>query len=241
MKIVTISTTVDLFHSFCDIGIRHAATEKNVLDFHHINLYNYGQGKTKRIDDKPFGGGPGMVLKAEPLVEALFAAHSHFQQDLSKEEFLEECRDPNHINTIPVIHFSPRGVKLSQKYVETYAQELSPKGCIILCGAYEGIDQRIIDMCIDKEISIGDYVISNGNLAAMIFIDSILRYIPGILGNESSTHEESFSDALGGNCEYPHYTRPETFMDKHVPDVLLSGHHKNIEKWKKEHIQKPLI
>ena len=182
------------------------AREKNLIKVNLINIRDFSKDKHKKVDDTPYGGGAGMVMKPD----VVFDAYKSIQDERAK-----------------VIYMSPQGTKLNQKKVE----ELSKlEHLIILCGHYEGIDQRVIDKIVDEEISIGDYVLTGGEIPAMVLIDSISRYKEGVISSESRD-EESFSNGL---LEYPQYTRPEVFEGEKVPDVLLSGHHENIAKWRKE-------
>ncbi len=172
------------------------------------NIRDYSIDKHKRCDDYPYGGGAGMVMTPQPLHDAITA------------------NDPNHKSLR--IYLSPKGEKLSQSVVEELA---SFDEIMLVNGSYEGIDQRIIDMDIDRELSIGDYVLSVGDYASLIVIDAVARYIPGVLGSSESTDEESFSDGL---LEYPQYTRPSDFYGMKVPEVLLNGNHAEIRAWRKE-------
>ena len=182
------------------------AIEKNILEINLINIRDFSKDKHKKVDDTPYGGGAGMVMRAD----VIYDAYKSIANDKSK-----------------VIFLSPQGKTLNQQKVEELSKE---ENLILICGHYEGIDQRVIDEIVDEEISIGDYVLTGGELPAMVLIDSVCRYVPGVLAEES-TKEESFSKGL---LEYPQYTRPETFNGKKVPEILLSGHHENIEKWRKE-------
>ena len=182
------------------------AEEKNLIQINLINIRDFSKDKHKKVDDTPYGGGAGMVMRAD----VVYDAYKYVQNENSK-----------------VIYLTPQGKKLDQKKVEELSKE---KHLILLCGHYEGIDQRVIDKIVDEEISIGDYVLTGGELPAMVLIDSLSRYVEGVL-SESSTNEESFSQGL---LEYPQYTRPETFEGVKVPEILLSGHHENIKKWREE-------
>ena len=187
------------------------ATEKGIMDINLINIRDFSKNKHKKVDDTPYGGGAGMVMMPDVVYDA-------YNSIIAKSKCNEKIR---------TIYMSPQGKKLDQKKVEELSKE---KQIIILCGHYEGIDQRVIDEIVDEEISIGDYVLTGGELPAMVLIDSVSRYVQGVL-KEDSTKEESFSQGL---LEYPQYTRPEIFNGKQVPEVLLTGHHKNIEKWRRE-------
>jgi tRNA (guanine37-N1)-methyltransferase len=194
------------------------ASEQGILDLQLHDLRKFGLGQYRQVDDTPYGGGAGMVMKADVIVPAI-----------EKVEKMEKKKKPHRI------YLSPRGKKLTQMKVEEYAQEHD--WLLLLCGHYEGIDQRIIDGgWIDEEVSIGDYVLTGGELPAMVLVDAVARQIPGVLGKEESAAEESFSESLDRKREYPHYTRPEEFRDLKVPDVLLSGHHAEIKKWRKEQL-----
>mgnify|MGYP000720141777 FL=1 len=182
------------------------AEEKNLIQINLINIRDFSKDKHKKVDDTPYGGGAGMVMRAD----VIYDAYKSVQNENAK-----------------VIYLTPQGKKLDQKKVEELSKE---KHLILLCGHYEGIDQRVIDKIVDEEISIGDYVLTGGELPAMVLIDSVSRYVEGVL-SESSTNEESFSQGL---LEYPQYTRPETFEGVKVPEILLSGHHENIKKWREE-------
>ena len=182
------------------------AKEKNLIQINLINIRDFSKDKHKKVDDTPYGGGAGMVMMPDVVYDAY-----------------KSVEDKN----AKVIYMSPQGKKLTQKKVEELANE---EHLIILCGHYEGIDQRVIDKIVDEEISIGDYVLTGGELPAMVLIDSVSRYNSGVIAEESR-EEESFANGL---LEYPQYTRPEVFEGVKVPEVLLSGHHANIEKWRKE-------
>lgn len=182
------------------------AKEKNLIDINLINIRDFSKDKHKKVDDTPYGGGAGMVMMPDVVYDAY-----------------KSVEDKN----AKVIYMSPQGNKLTQKKVEELAKK---EHLIILCGHYEGIDQRVIDKIVDEEISIGDYVLTGGEIPAMVLIDSVSRYSSGVI-SEESREEESFANGL---LEYPQYTRPEVFEGVKVPEVLLSGHHANIEKWRKE-------
>ncbi len=182
------------------------AKQKGLININLINIRDFSKDKHKKVDDTPYGGGAGMVL----MPDVVYDAYKSVKDDKAK-----------------VIYMSPQGKKLSQDKVEELSKQ---ERLILLCGHYEGIDQRVIDTIVDEEISIGDYVLTGGELPAMVLIDSVSRYIEGVL-KEDSTKEESFSNGL---LEYPQYTRPEVFGSQRVPEVLLSGHHQNIDKWRRE-------
>ena len=183
------------------------AREKNLIDVNFINIRDFSKDKHKKVDDTPYGGGAGMVMKADVVYDA-------YNSIQDKEN-------------AKVIYMTPQGKTLNQKKVESLSKE---NHLIILCGHYEGIDQRVINKIVDEEISIGDYVLTGGEIPAMVLIDSVSRYNEGVLSAES-IDEESFSNGL---LEYPQYTRPEVFEGEKVPEILLSGNHQNIAKWRQE-------
>jgi tRNA (guanine37-N1)-methyltransferase len=187
------------------------------------DLRDFGLGKYRQVDDSPYGGGAGMVLRADVVVPAIEKIAGSHQRVASSKRIKE---------TVPHrIYLSARGKRLTQTKVERLAKK---SWLILLCGHFEGIDQRIVEGgWIDEEVSIGDYVLTGGELPAMVLIDAVARHIPGVLGHELSAVEESYSAALNRKREYPHYTKPEEFRGLNVPDVLLSGHHKKIEEWRK--------
>ncbi len=198
-----------LFPNMFDIlneSILGRAQEKNLININVVNIRDFSKDKHNKVDDTPYGGGAGMVMRAD----VVYDCYNSVKTDNSK-----------------VIYLSPQGKTLNQDKVKELSKE---KHLILLCGHYEGIDQRVIDEIVDEEISIGDYVLTGGELPAMVLVDSVSRHVEGVL-NKESIQEESFTDDL---LEYPQYTRPEVFLGKKVPEVLLTGHHQNIEKWRKE-------
>ncbi|MGI6162009.1 MAG: tRNA (guanosine(37)-N1)-methyltransferase TrmD [Christensenellales bacterium] len=208
MKISVLTLFPDMFCAL-NAGVVGRAMEAGIIDFSAHNIRDFSTDKHRRADDYPFGGGAGMVMTAQPIfdcMEHVAAGHG------------EGCRR---------IYMSPKGKKLNDKM----ARELAGQDLIILCGHYEGVDQRVIDCLIDEEISIGDYVLTGGELAAMVLIDSVSRLVPGVLGSNESSCDESFADNM---LEYPHYTRPADFRGMKVPEVLLGGNHALIEKWREE-------
>lgn len=181
------------------------AEEKNLININITNIRDFSEDKHKKVDDTPYGGGAGMVIKPD----VVYSAYSSLN-----------------IKNAKVIYMSPQGKTLNQSKVEELSKE---EHLIIICGHYEGIDQRVLDKIVDEEISIGDYVLTGGEIPAMVLIDSVSRYVDGVLAKDSKI-EESFSNGL---LEYPQYTRPEIFMNEKVPEILISGHHENINKWRK--------
>ena len=191
-------------------SITGRAIENHIFELNIVNIRDYSRDKHKHVDDYPYGGGAGMVMQPGPVYDCY--------QDIVKD-----------MNKKPrVIYMTPQGKVFNQAIAEELSRE---EELIFLCGHYEGIDERVLEEIVTDEVSIGDYVLTGGELPAMVMIDSISRLIPGVLNNDDSAEYESFQDGL---LEYPQYTRPETFMDKKVPPVLLSGHHGNIEKWRRE-------
>ncbi len=186
------------------------AREKGLIEINVTDIREFSADKHKKCDDYPFGGGAGMVMLPQPIFDAVNAV------------------DPDH--EALRIYMSPKGKRLNMPLVKSLAA-IESKRILLLCGHYEGVDQRVLDLCFDDEISIGDYVLTGGELPAMVIIDCVARYIDGVLGSEDSVKEESFSS---NTLEYPQYTRPAVFEGIPVPDVLLSGHHANVEKWRRE-------
>ena len=184
------------------------ATDKGILEINLINIRDFSQDKHKKCDDAPFGGGAGMVMTPQPIVSALKSIAGY--------------------KNARCIYMSPQGATLTQSKVRELSQD---QHLILLCGHYEGVDQRVLDLYFPEEISIGDYVLTGGELPAMILADAVSRYVPGVLGSEMSTMEESFSE---GMLEYPQYTRPQSFEGLEVPEVLLNGNHRRIAEWRKE-------
>ncbi len=210
----------NIFDSYLQESIIKRAIQSEKIDIHVHDIRTYSKEKHHKVDAPPFGGGPGMVMMAQPIYDCIRAVKK--------------------LNKGPVIYMSPRGNLFTQQSAEKLYKKIQKgkkNGLIILCGRYEGVDQRVIDLAVDEEISIGKYVLTGGELPAMVVMDVLSRFVPGVLGEEASTEEESFSKALKRKKEYPHYTQPRTFKGKPVPEVLLSGHHANIKKWRLEHLQ----
>jgi len=206
VKIDVLTPFPEMF-SALDVSIMKRAQKNGLLNLRVVNLRDYTHDNYKTVDDRPFGGGPGMVLKPEPIFEGVEALRG------------ENTR---------VIEMTPVGQKFDQAVARRLAQE---QHLLFICGAYEGTDERVREALVDEELSIGDYVLTNGSLSAMVVIDAVTRLLPGALGDDQSSHDESFS---AGQLEYPHYTRPAEFRGMKVPEVLLSGHHAEIEKWRRE-------
>ncbi len=213
-KIQVITLFPEMLDGVFNTSMMWKAQKEQVVEFSCIQLRNFGIGPRKQVDDTPYGGGDGMLLKPEPLFEAVEQAKQN---------------DPS----ARVVLMTPRGATWKQVKAQAWADDV--RGLIFICGRYEGYDERIVTL-VDDQVSIGDYVLTGGELAAMTVIDSIVRLIPGVLGGESSAAIESFSD--GETLEYPQYTRPEVFRNMNVPDVLLSGNHAQIAKWREDHSYK---
>lgn len=224
----------EIFDSYLNESIIKRARSERIIDIYVHDIRKFSLDKHHKVDDKPFGGGPGMLMTPQPLHDAI--------QHVRK------------FNKGPVIFLTPDGKQLTQRRAEKMATKLIKQarhktrsrktvrgkpqpGLILLCGRYEGIDQRIRDHFIDEEWSIGKYVLTGGELPAMVVIDTIARLIPGVLGHDESSQEESYSKALKGRKEYPHYTRPAIFMGHEVPDVLTSGHHEKIKDWRRHRLR----
>ena len=205
MKFDVLTLFPEMFQSLNE-SIIGKAKEKGLIEINLINIRDFSKDKHKKVDDTPYGGGAGMVMKPDVVYDAYSSLN---------------------VENAKVVYLSPQGKVLNQKKVKELSKE---NHLILLCGHYEGIDQRVLDEIVDEEISIGDYVLTGGELPAMVLIDSVSRYIKGVL-SEDSTKEESFSNNL---LEYPQYTRPEEFRGRKVPEVLISGHHENIKKWREE-------
>lgn len=216
MKISIITLFPEVFEPTLNSSILKRAQKKGLVEFELINLREFGEGKHKQVDDRPYGGGAGMILKADILAKAIHKIRSHLTPIESG------------LTSGKVVLMSASGTS----YKQSKARQLSKLNhIIIICGHYEGIDQRFVDKYVDEEISIGDYVLTGGEVPAMVIVDSITRIIPGVLKKLEATADESFSAQL---LEYPHYTRPEEFEGEKVPEVLLSGNHTEIKKWRSQ-------
>lgn len=212
MRFDVISLFPELFAPFLTAGVTRRAYESGQVDVRLHNPRDFADGNYRRVDDRPFGGGPGMVMMAEPLQRAL----NHIQGERGRA---------------PVVLFSPMGRRLDHTQVQHWAQS---GGAVLLCGRYEGIDQRFIDRHVDVQISLGDFVLSGGEVAAMALLDAVARLQPGVLGDADSHHQDSFNPALDGLLDCPHFTRPEEWEGQGVPAELLSGHHAQIHRWRRE-------
>jgi len=206
MKYYFLTLFPEIFHTYFQSGMMSRGVEKGLIDYEVLNIRDFSQDKHHQVDDAPFGGGAGMVMTAPPIVNALKSIENY--------------------ESFPVIYLTPSG----KPFVQEDSMILAEKpGIIFICGHYEGIDQRVIDHYVTSEFSVGDYVLTGGELPALTLADCIARHLPDFLGNSKSLEEESFESNL---LEYPHYTRPREFEGSLVPEVLLSGHHKAIETWR---------
>jgi tRNA (guanine37-N1)-methyltransferase len=210
MQFHIISIFPELFTSPLSVSLLKKAQDNGIVSCTVHDLRDYAAGKHRSTDDAPYGGGYGMVMKPEPVFAALEAV----------------CQAATEQGSVRRILLSPRGARLTQEKVVQLAKE---EALVLVCGRYEGVDERV-RACVDEELSIGDYVLSGGEMAALVVIDAVARLIPGVLGSLESTQEESFSTGL---LEYPHYTRPEEFQSMRVPEVLLSGNHAEIARWRR--------
>lgn len=214
MRIDIITIFPKMFEAVLNESIIKRAQKKGKVKIVIHNLRDYTQNKHRKIDDRPFGGGSGMVLRLEPIFKAV-------------ESLMQGAKIGKGRKQVSIILFTPRGEKLTQKITKRLVKY---KHLILICGHYEGVDERVRQYLVDQEISIGDYVLTGGELPAMVLVDCLVRLIPGVLGDKDSLTFESFEDNL---LEYPHYTRPANFRGLKVPKVLLSGNHKKIEAWRK--------
>ena len=215
MRFDVITLFPELLAPFLKAGVTRRAYETGLVDVHLWNPRDFAEGNYRRVDDRPFGGGPGMVMLAEPLEKCLLAIRAE-----------RVDAEP-----VPCVLFSPIGEVLHHTSVQGWAQS---RGAILLCGRYEGVDQRFIDRHITRQISLGDFVLSGGEIAVMALLDAVARLQPGVLNDEGSHQFDSFNPALDGLLDSPHYTRPEVWQGQSVPEPLLSGHHARIERWRRE-------
>jgi len=240
MRIDVITLFPGMFEGPLTESILQRARDADLLDLHFHDLREFGLGEYRQVDDKPYGGGVGMVMRADVVVAAIESVMEEGRSDsLLVRSFARlkrvTSKQANDKRFPYRIYLSARGEVLTQPKVEKIASEHD--WLILLCGHYEGVDQRVMEGgWIDEELSIGEYVLTGGELPAMVLIDAVSRHIPGVLGKEESSVEESFSPSTGRKKEYPHYTRPEEFRGQKVPDVLISGHHAEIEKWRKKQL-----
>lgn len=212
MRFDVITLFPELFAPFLAAGVTRRAYESRQVDVRLWNLRDFAEGNYRRVDDRPFGGGPGMVMLAEPLARCLAAVKA------------------DRGDAAPVVLFSPVGPRLDHAGVEGWS---AGAGAILLCGRYEGVDQRFIDTHVDVQLSLGDFVLSGGEVAAMALLDAVARLQPGVLNDAGSHQEDSFNPAVDGLLDCPHYTRPEEWNGLKVPEELLSGHHARIDAWRR--------
>ncbi|NOQ81752.1 MAG: tRNA (guanosine(37)-N1)-methyltransferase TrmD [Methylophaga sp.] len=208
MHVGVVSLFPQMFEAITEYGVTGRAVSRGKLAIDYWNPRDFTQDKHKTVDDRPYGGGPGMVMKVEPLQQAIQAAKQQLGQQTK------------------VAYLSPQGRKLDQQGLQELATR---EAMIFVAGRYEGVDERLIEQEIDEEWSIGDYVLSGGELAAMVMIDGVARLLPGVLGDEESAQQDSF---MAGLLDHPHYTRPERLSEQDVPEVLLGGNHEAIRKWR---------
>ncbi|PLW68077.1 tRNA (guanosine(37)-N1)-methyltransferase TrmD [Pseudohalioglobus lutimaris] len=208
MHFALVSLFPEMFGAVTDHGVTGRAVKQGLVEISHSNPRDYTTDKHRTVDDRPYGGGPGMLMKIDPLQQAIAAARESAGSDAR------------------VIYLSPQGQRLDHDKAVALSRE---KALILVAGRYEGVDERLIEAEVDEELSIGDYVLSGGELAAMVVIDAVTRQMPGVLGHELSAQEDSYADGL---LDCPHYTRPEVYQGARVPDVLLSGNHEEIRRWR---------
>jgi tRNA (guanine37-N1)-methyltransferase len=213
MRFDVVTLFPELFAPFLAAGVTRRAYETKQVDVRLWNLRDFAEGNYRRVDDRPFGGGPGMVLLAQPLARCLAAVKA------------------DRAEAATVVLFSPVGDRLDHAGVERWS---AGAGAILVCGRYEGVDQRFVDTHVDVQLSLGDFVLSGGEVAAMALLDAVARLQPGVLNDAGSHQEDSFNPALDGLLDCPHYTRPEEWEGRRVPEELLSGHHARIEAWRRQ-------
>ncbi len=216
MRFDVITLFPSIFEPFLEQGVNRRAFESELMQVKLWNLRDFAQGNYKRVDDRPYGGGAGMVLMPEPLLQCLKAIRVDRGDKRTQS---------------PLIFFSPTGESLTHEFVQNWSYD---HGAILLCGRYEGVDQRFIDLYVDMVISIGDFVLSGGEIPAMAFLDAMARLQPGVLNTQESHQYDSFNEKLDGLLDCPHYTRPEVWEGLVVPQELMSGHHEKIELWRKQ-------
>lgn len=218
MRFDVITLFPELFAPFLTHGVTRRAYESGLVEVRFWNPRDFAEGGYRRVDDRPFGGGPGMVMLAEPLTRCL--------ERLRADRLT--CAAPD----APTVLFSPVGDVLTHAGVERWSNGSS--GAVLICGRYEGLDQRFIDTHVDLQISLGDFVLSGGEIAAMALLDAVARLQPGVLNDEGSHQMDSFNPALDGLLDCPHYTRPEDWRGQSVPPILMSGNHARIERWRRD-------
>ena len=217
MRFDVITLFPELFAPALEVGVTRRAFASGQVQVKLWQLRDFAEGQYRRVDDRPFGGGPGMVMQAQPLWQCLQAIRADRAEPAAQQA--------------PVVLFSPIGVPLTHHEVQRWAAA-DRVGAVLVCGRYEGIDQRFIDSCVNAQISLGDFVLSGGEIPAMALLDAVARLQPGVLQDAESHAQDSFNPALGGLLDCPHYTRPEVWQGQRVPDVLLSGNHAAIAQWR---------
>ena len=208
MHIALVSLFPEMYEAVSEHGVTGRAVKQGLVEISHSNPREFTTDRHRTVDDRPYGGGPGMLMKIDPLQQAIAAAREKAGKDAK------------------VIYLSPQGKRLDHGKAVALSKE---PGLILVAGRYEGVDERLIEAEVDEELSIGDYVLSGGELAAMVVIDTLTRQLPGVLGHELSAQEDSYADGL---LDCPHYTRPEEYQGRQVPEVLLSGNHDQIRRWR---------
>ncbi|MCB7303289.1 tRNA (guanosine(37)-N1)-methyltransferase TrmD [Bariatricus massiliensis] len=209
-------------------SITGRAVQKGLLDIQALNIRDYAFNKHSSVDDYPYGGGAGMLMQAEPVYQTYLAVCQKIAEARGTAGQAEPACSDNELPRPRVVYLSPQGKPFHQAMAEEFAKE---EDLVLLCGHYEGIDERVLEEIVTDYVSAGDYVLTGGELPAMMMVDAISRLVPGVLHNDVSAEFESFQDDL---LEYPQYSRPEIWHDKQVPSILLSGHHANVEKWRRE-------
>jgi tRNA (guanine37-N1)-methyltransferase len=213
MRFDVITLFPELFAPLLAVGVTRRAYESKQVDVRLWNPRDHAEGNYRRVDDRPFGGGPGMVMMAQPLSDCLAAAQA------------------DRVGKGPVVLFSPIGRRIDHAEIEHWS---ASEGAVLVCGRYEGLDQRFIDTHVDEQLSLGDFVLSGGEIAAMALLDAVARLQPGVLNDAGSHQLDSFNPALDGLLDCPHYTRPEEWQGRRAPAELLSGHHAQIERWRRD-------
>lgn len=220
MQIAVVTLFPGMFGALSEYGVTGRAVRQQLLQLSYFSPRDYTQDRHRTVDDKPYGGGPGMLMKTGPVSMAIVAAKQKLQSQLQKDSDTSGDKAPL------VLYLSPQGKPLSQQIVQELAAE---RALVLLCGRYEGIDERVLETLVDAEYSLGDFVLSGGELAAMALLDAVTRLLPGALGAAESAQQDSFEAGL---LDHPHYTRPEEFEGRRVPAVLLSGDHAKIDQWR---------
>lgn len=211
MRFEIVTLFPQMFSAITEYGVTSRAVKNGLVEIGYSNPRDFTEDVHRSVDDRPYGGGPGMLMTIQPLLGAIAQAKARFEQSGVQAK---------------VIYSSPQGKPFDQRAAKTFSEQ---PGLIFLCGRYEGIDERIIDLAVDEEWSVGDYVLSGGELPVMTMMDATVRLIPGVLGHQDSAQEDSFFNGL---LDCPHYTRPEDYQGQRVPDVLLSGNHQAIQRWR---------